>query len=185
MRFFESLYGVQRRWVHFLRELGKLLDKHPQNEGLALWVEEVRDIYKAAKKAAKRGFREEVRARLRQELETRIYALAEPYLKKKDARRHVLAKRIDKHLGELFTFVQYPGCPSGNNAAQRPIRPAVIARKISGGTRSLEGFKDQNNTDECLWNLAASGQGPATCLHGHARLLPVRNPPCVSSTHQT
>ncbi|MBI2844241.1 MAG: transposase [Armatimonadetes bacterium] len=88
---------------------------------------------------AKHQFTEDARARLRQELERKIYALAEPYLNKKDCPQHVLAKRIDKHLGELFTFVQYPGSPSGNNAAERAIRPAVIARKVSGGTRSEKG----------------------------------------------
>lgn len=51
----------------------------------------------------------------------------------------MLAERIDRYLGELFTFVGYHGCPSGNNAAERAIRPAVIARKVSGGTRSENG----------------------------------------------
>lgn len=130
---------IQRCWVHFLRDLAKLLEKNPENASLALWAEQVKDLYKAAKKVAKRGFSEEVRVRLRQELETRILALAQPHLKDKKTPQHVLAKRIDKHLDELFTFVQYPGCPSGNNAAERAIRPAVIARKISGGTRSAKG----------------------------------------------
>ena len=130
---------IQRCWVHFLRDLAKLVDKNPQDASLSLWVEEIKDLYKAAKKAARRSFKEEVRVRLRQELETKLLALAHPYIKNEEAVQRVLAERIDKHLGELFTFVQYPGCPSGNNAAERAIRPAVIARKISGGTRSQKG----------------------------------------------
>ena len=59
------------------------------------------------------------------------------------ARQRVLAQRIDRFLGELFTFVQYPGVPSENNAAERAIRPAVIARKVSGGTRSSRGSDTQ------------------------------------------
>ena len=42
---------------------------------------------------------------------------------------------------ELFTFVEHPEVPSENNAAERSVRPRVIARKISGGTRSPEGSK--------------------------------------------
>ena len=37
---------------------------------------------------------------------------------------------------ELFQFVLLPGVPADNNLAERSIRPLVIMRKISGGTRS-------------------------------------------------
>ena len=46
-----------------------------------------------------------------------------PYVKDEKSRGHVLAKRMEKHMDELFTFVEYPGCPSENNAAERAIRP--------------------------------------------------------------
>jgi len=44
-----------------------------------------------------------------------------------------------KHLPELFTFVTEPDVPPTNNAAERSLRHLVIARKISGGTRSPVG----------------------------------------------
>ena len=53
----------------------------------------------------------------------------------------VLCKRLVKFEAELFTFVEYPEVPSENNAAERSVRPRVIARKISGGTRSAAGSK--------------------------------------------
>lgn len=130
---------VQRCWVHFLRDLNKLIESHSGNDGVREWVESVRAAYKVARKIARRNFSEAVRVKLRQQLETHLLGLAQPYLKKQTAPQRVLAERIDKHLGELFAFVQYPGCPSGNNAAERAIRPAVIARKVSGGTRSQNG----------------------------------------------
>jgi hypothetical protein len=132
---------IQRCWVHFLRDLAKLVEAHPDNESVRVWVESIKAVYKTAKKIARRGFVEDVRTRLRQEVETKLLFLAEPYLKNESLPQQVLAKRVEKHLGELFTFVQYPGCPSGNNAAERAIRPAVVARKISGGTRSANGSK--------------------------------------------
>jgi len=177
---------IQRCWVHFLRDLKKLVEAHPGDGSVLEWVEQVVGIYKVAKKVAKRPFPEEVRVRLRQELETRIYAVAEPYLGKKDAPQRVLAERIDRHLGELFTFVQYPGCPSGNNAAERAIRPAVIARKISGGTRSDRGSQTRTKLmsvfgtwqlqgkdifHTCIDMIVASASQPAVSQ-------------CVSSTHQ-
>ncbi len=42
-------------------------------------------------------------------------------------------RRIRRYLPELFTFVRDPRVPPTNNAAERSIRPLVIARKISGG----------------------------------------------------
>jgi transposase len=51
----------------------------------------------------------------------------------------VLAQRIMKHLGELFVFVEHPEVPADNNQAERSLRPAVTARKVSGGTRSDKG----------------------------------------------
>lgn len=134
-------YGgpIQRCWVHFLRDLRKLIDAHPDNESVRDWVESVVSVYRTAKKIARRGFIESVRVELRQKLESRLLLIAQPYVKNPSAPQRVLAERIEKHLGELFTFVQYAGCPSGNNAAERAIRPAVISRKVSGGTRSENG----------------------------------------------
>jgi transposase len=39
-------------------------------------------------------------------------------------------------MNELFTFVEFPDVPDDNNAAERAIRPAVIIRKVCGGTPS-------------------------------------------------
>jgi transposase len=132
---------IQRCWVHFLRDLKKLVEAHPDDANVREWVESIRAVYKVAKKIARRGFIEPMRVKFRQQLEAKLLAVAQPYLKDASAPQRVLAQRIEKHLGELFTFVEYVGCPSGNNAAERAIRPAVIARKVSGGTRSENGSK--------------------------------------------
>lgn len=39
----------------------------------------------------------------------------------------------------LLLFLDHPGIPIENNLAERDLRPAVIIRKISGGTKSEEG----------------------------------------------
>ena len=140
---------IQRCWVHYLRDLKKLVEANPDNESVYKWVESIKDIYKAAKKIARRGFIDSIRVEFRQQLEMKLMEIAQPYLKDKSAPQRVLANRIEKHLGELFTFVAYPGCPSGNNAAERAIRPAVIARKVSGGTRSKNG----SNTRTALMSV--------------------------------
>ena len=149
---------IQRCWVHLLRDLKKLIEANGDDENVRAWVESVKLLYRIAKKIARRGFIEPVRVKLRQQLETKLLGLAQPYLKNESAPQRVLAQRIEKHLGELFTFVQYPGCPSGNNAAERAIRPAVIARKISGGTRSENGSKTRTTLMSVFGTWALQGK---------------------------
>lgn len=50
-----------------------------------------------------------------------------------------LCQRMERSHPELFTFVADPAVPPINNAAERALRPLVVGRKISGGTRSPQG----------------------------------------------
>jgi hypothetical protein len=47
--------------------------------------------------------------------------------------------RLDKQKDHLFVFLERPGVEATNNLAERQLRPAVIARKISCGQRTWEG----------------------------------------------
>lgn len=50
-----------------------------------------------------------------------------------------LAKRMLRHQKELTAFLWEKDLDGTNNAAERALRPAVVARKISGGSRSEAG----------------------------------------------
>jgi hypothetical protein len=158
--------GVKQRcWVHLLRDLKHLREKHPENKSVAEWVGRIKSIYEEAKVVARGEHDQMDRCRMRQHFEARMLRLATPYLHAKKAPQRVLAKRIESFLGELFPFVDCEGVPSDNNAAERAVRPAVIARKVSGGTRSTRG----SNTRMVLmslfgtWNL--NGLDPlTTCM---------------------
>jgi transposase len=56
-------------------------------------------------------------------------------------------RRLAKHLGHeqpwLFMFLHCPGLDPTNNAAERALRPAVIARKTWGGNRTQDGASAQ------------------------------------------
>ena len=76
-----------------------------------------------------------------------------------------LAKRLLRHQDELFQFVLVPGLPADNNLAERSIRPLVIMRKISGGTRSAEGTKTRLTLASLLQTWAARNLNPfVECL---------------------
>ena len=134
----------QRCWVHFDRHLDELKEKYPEDESVAVWVDSVLGVYWRARETVSMDYTDRERQRLRLGFESELLKIAEPYLGAKDAPQHVLAMRINKFLDELFTFVEHPEIPSENNAAERAIRPAVIARKVSGGTRSARGSKTKS-----------------------------------------
>ena len=50
-----------------------------------------------------------------------------------------LAKRLRKHRAALFTFLTRDDVDATNNLAEREVRPAVIARKLSAGNRTGAG----------------------------------------------
>lgn len=50
-----------------------------------------------------------------------------------------LAKRLRKQREHLLRFLDHDGVDATNNLAEREIRPAVIARKLSAGNRTDEG----------------------------------------------
>ena len=127
----------QRCWVHLLRDVRKLKEEYP-TDGVLAWAKKLRDIYDRAKAFSSECPKAQQAARL--EFQAELLELAVPYV---DAclPQSVLAKRLVQFEAELFTFVEHPQVPSENNAAERSVRPRVIARKISGGTRSSKGSK--------------------------------------------
>jgi transposase len=159
----------QRCWVHLLRDVRELKQKYPI-PGVLAWAKQLRDIYDRAKAFSSACPKMRQAARLGFQAE--LLELAVPYV---DCclPQSVLCKRLVQFEAELFTFVEYPEVPSENNAAERSVRPRVIARKISGGTRSSEGSKTmvvlaslfetwrlrgENALEECRKMLIASQQ---------------------------
>jgi len=131
----------QRCWVHLCRALKELVEKNPEEPEVALWREAVVDLYHRAKESVKVERTELERSRLKTGFESELLALCRPYIGAKTAVQRVLAERMKGFISELFTFVADPAVPSENNAAERAVRPAVVARKISGGSRSDRGSK--------------------------------------------
>ena len=72
-----------------------------------------------------------------QELRQKLYDFAAAPWEDADCQR--LADRILKHLDELLVWLRDPAVPPDNNMAERSLRPAVITRKTSFGSRSKRG----------------------------------------------
>src|SRR3989454_2456670 len=71
-------------------------------------------------------------------------------------------RRLAKHLRHeepwLFTFLHCPGIDATNNAGEREMRPAVIARKTWGGNRSEAGAKTQRTLISVLRTCYRQGR---------------------------
>jgi ribosomal protein S27AE len=134
----------QRCWAHLVRELRGLLHDHGSHTETVAWVEGILSIYAQAREprpAAEEG--PTPQARRAREQRARRYEAFTLLLCPADLDPRLpyatLAKRLRKYHPELFTFVRDPRVPATNNAAERSLRPLVIARKVSGGTRSEAG----------------------------------------------
>jgi hypothetical protein len=79
-------------------------------------------------------------------LEKRLSKLGQQRWEDEDADR--LATRLRKYGGQLSTFLHKEQVDGTNNAAERALRPAVVMRKISGGSRSAAGAR--------AWSILAS-----------------------------
>lgn len=107
--------------------------------------------FKRFAKKLRRLINDSVRAHKRSELKERqrrkerfMKRLTEIYSKKytnKDCLR--ICKTLKKHEDSLFTFLEIEGIEWHNNKAERALRPFVVNRKISFGSRSDEGAKDR------------------------------------------
>ena len=80
------------------------------------------------------------RERVYQEMREQLQAFATGPWDDPDCQR--LAKRIRKHRDELLVWLRNPAVKADNNPAERALRPAVVTRKTSFGSRSQHGARD-------------------------------------------
>ena len=139
----------QRCWVHLLRDIHKLKEKHKKDQSLRRWARKVKAIYERAKAyqgpSGKLAAGEQVAERVRRqrEFERELLKVCRPHLKQQRVQSR-LCERIERFLPELFVFVCDPRVPADNNAAERSVREVVVSRKISGGTRSERGSETKS-----------------------------------------
>lgn len=157
----------QRCWVHYLRDIHHLKKKYPDDEGLLLWATQVKAVYEDAVAWAERGPDPDLSAR-RQHLarvaqhhafEQRLWALCQPFAHTL-AFQHTLCERMERFLPEMFQFVAFPGVPAHNNLAERSVRPLVITRKMSGGSRSPRGSTTRMGLASLFGTWMAQGLNP-------------------------
>jgi transposase len=147
----------QRCWAHLLRDVADLLADHPEDRRLARWARAVKALYARAVAWAARATADRLRPVCRERVADRFAAALVAICRSQPATspQATLCQRVERYRTDLFPFVADPAVPPTNNAAERALRPLVIARKVSGGTRSKRGSQSRMILQSLVatWNL--------------------------------
>jgi transposase len=132
-------YDKAKCWAHLLRDSQKLTTSRPPPDSERLrFHHHLHQLFLEMGLALEKVSADETaRHHLHQQMRTRLLAFAQQDWQDPDCQR--LAARIEKYLDELLLWLRQPGVSPDNNEAERELRPAVITRKTSFGSRSRQG----------------------------------------------
>jgi len=145
---YDQIGGTQQKCLtHLLRELRDTIAKRPELKTHPFF-KRCKALVQAMLRLKRR--REELDSKVYEHqvklLEDRLLALSQTTWGDADADR--LTKRLAKYREKLTPFLHHAELDGTNNAAERALRPAVVMRKITGGSRSESGAK--------AWSILAS-----------------------------
>jgi transposase len=149
--------------AHLLRDL-KFVEQYKRpGEHWPPFVKKLRRLVGDAIRLHQQGNRDgPAFASRRQRLHDRLAELIDTPWQDSQARR--LIKRLRRHQGDLFTFLDRTDVPFDNNHAERAIRPAVIIRKNSYANRSDRGADAQAVLMSIYRTLKQRGHDPITII---------------------
>jgi transposase len=153
----------QKCYSHHLKAIKQAGEGNP-----SAWLDAVRGVLLDAMELKRQPLARAEMALCQAELEARIAQLLSaprPTNLEEKVRR-----RLEKQKDHLFTFLEVEEVEATNNLAERQLRPAVIARKVSCGNKTPQGA----HTWEILASLAATcvqRAEPFTQLVSQAALL--------------
>lgn len=136
---YDRLNGKKQRCLtHLMRELKETAAKSPDfaqtplSRKLLRWCKEALRLKKRWNQLSALEY-----DRKASRLEGRLDAIVQMRSDHADAQR--LSKRLTRHRPDLTRFLWDQKLEGTNNAAERALRPAVVMRKITGGSRSDQG----------------------------------------------
>ena len=137
-------------YAHHLKAISEAMSRHP--EGGEGFLRQMKALLKAAQvfKRLMPELSQNQRQKMRQSFENEADRLLAS--RRVEPAEASVANRLQKQRDHLFTFLDYDDVDATNNLAERQLRPAVIARKVSCGNRTERGA----NTWEILASLAAT-----------------------------
>ncbi len=149
--------------VHLNREMHECRNEGPPgNPDFDGPYKKLRRILRDADRLSekRRGLRALVYQRRVRRIKERLTDFAcQPY---RNAHWKRLTKRLLRHEQTLFTFLDKPGVPKDNNAAERAIRPQVIIRNRSFQNRTDHGANAHATLSSLTYTLLRQKRNPLT-----------------------
>lgn len=127
----------QSCWAHPLRDSHNEIVNPDSSRQMKILHRKLKTIYERLQEETDRPFDINNRRIIHRELSDQLYCITEIPYQPADAIR--IQTRIRNQGDTLLTALLVPGVPLTNNLAEQMVRPMVITRKISGGSRSDEG----------------------------------------------
>lgn len=87
-----------------------------------------------------------------------------------------IRQRLWKQRDHLFTFLKHPGVDATNNQAERQLRPAVIARKLSCSNKTDAAVRTWEILTSLAVSAAQAGESFMERVRAAVRLTPAREP---------
>lgn len=145
----------QSCWSHHIRKAGDLarLTSLPDNKHFHCqqWYGQLCAVYQQLESYRAQPFDEGKRARQSAYLLRKVEPLCQPHRldpkKLRNLKNHLLATRHT-----LFTCLTHDGIPPDNNRAERDLRPLVIKRKKSFGSKTEQGAKALEVILSVIWS---------------------------------
>lgn len=124
----------QSCWVHLLRISKEAVLVKGSSKEVRSLHRRLKQIYHQLDKIIKMPFDKEERNAYYQEFEAKLQEIIQTKYQSADCLK--IQIRIKNQGNNLITALLFPNVPLDNNLAERGVRPSVIVRKISGGSRS-------------------------------------------------
>lgn len=127
----------QSCWAHLLRKSREEVNQPKSSKEVNNLHFTLKNMYQDLLGITNKPFNQDLRQQDYQNYSLKLQKLMVWKFKAKDAKR--IQTRIRNQGTNLLTALLHDGVPLTNNAAERQIRPTVVVRKISGGSRSTGG----------------------------------------------
>lgn len=129
----------QSCWAHLLRKSREAADDPHASQEVKNLHAVLKTMFASLREIIDKPYQREDRAAAHECFKKQIENIINTTYQFKDSRK--IQTRIANQYINLITALLYPNVPLTNNLAERQLRPMVVARKISGGSRSWEGAK--------------------------------------------
>ena len=142
-------------WAHIIRDAKELIQYNESGGRYILGV--LKHVFDMAKKLLEKP-PEEISGEMLEALYDEFRQIDVPYESKKCS--GFVRNQLKRKRDDIFRFVIDRSVEPTNNRVERAIRPIVICRKISGGSRSVRGARDFTRVYSVLETCRKRGKLP-------------------------